>query len=388
MNKDNKRDLLVVDDDRLIRMVMGKYLENEGHRVMFAVNGREAQEMLAEQPFDLVLLDIEMPEINGYQVLERMMADPLLRDIPVIVTSALDQLDSVVRCIEMGAEDYLTKPVNRVLLKARIDASLEKKRLRDLQTAYLRRLEREMEIARQTQLSILPEHLPKTDNFSLGALMIPARAVGGDFYDVIDLGSQRWWIVVGDVSDKGLPAALFMTLTYSLLRAEAIRGVLPGEALRNVNRTMLEMNSTSMFVTILCGVFDAGNGTLAYARAGHPVPLVVSSDGQVLSLPRSNSQALGLFEQLWIDENAVQIPQEGLILLYSDGLSEAVDPAGHQFDEFQLPHFFQEQMEHDPQALCSQLWEAVGQFCGESPQQDDFTLVLIKSTQHRGGLSQ
>jgi PleD family two-component response regulator len=95
----------------------------------------------------MVLLDIEMPEMNGYQVLELVMADPFLRDIPVIVTSALEQLDSVVRCIEMGAEDYLTKPVNRVLLKARIDASLEKKRLRDQQTAHLQRLEREMEIA-------------------------------------------------------------------------------------------------------------------------------------------------------------------------------------------------------------------------------------------------
>lgn len=381
MTKIENHELLVVDDDRLIRMVMGKYLENEGHRVSFAVNGREALELLAKQPFDLVLLDIEMPEVNGYQVLKAMMGDPRWRDIPVIVTSALEELDSVVRCIEMGAEDYLTKPVNRVLLKARIDASLEKKRLRDQQTAYLRRLEQEMELARQTQLSILPEQLPQIDAFTLGASMIPARAVGGDFYDVIDLGDEKWGIVIGDVSGKGLPAALFMTLTYSLLRTEAAHHVPPGQALVNVNQTLLGMNSTSMFVTVLCGILDAKEGNFSYARAGHPHPMMISSGGDVLDCPPGNSQAIGLFEDLKVDQRTVKIPPGGMVLLYSDGLSEAADPAGNQFGEAQLPHFFRGQMENDPQALCSQLWEAVGQFCGESPQQDDFTLVLIKSVQ-------
>jgi len=109
----------------------------------------------------MVLLDIEMPEINGYQVLEQVIADPQLREIPIIVTSALEEIDSVVKCIEMGAEDYLTKPVNQVLLKARINASLDKKRLRDQRTRLLMRLEREMEIARKTQQSILPVYLPE-----------------------------------------------------------------------------------------------------------------------------------------------------------------------------------------------------------------------------------
>ena len=154
--------ILVVDDDRVNRMVLGRYLENEGHQVEFAVNGREALEKLRNSRFDMVLLDIEMPEMNGYQVLEQIRQEPLWRDMPVIVTSALEELDSVVRCIENGSEDYLVKPVNRVLLKARIDASLEKKRLRDQQTALLNQLEREMEIARKTQQSILPAYWQST----------------------------------------------------------------------------------------------------------------------------------------------------------------------------------------------------------------------------------
>jgi class 3 adenylate cyclase len=131
--------LLVVDDNKVNRLLLGRGLEQQGHVVDFAVNGRQALEKLRAQPFDLVLLDIEMPEMNGYQVLEQLVKDVHLRDTPVIVTSSLEELDSVVRCIELGAEDYLTKPVNPVLLRARINASLEKKRLRDTQKELVRR---------------------------------------------------------------------------------------------------------------------------------------------------------------------------------------------------------------------------------------------------------
>ncbi|MBW6465889.1 MAG: SpoIIE family protein phosphatase [Brevefilum sp.] len=374
-----KRNLLVVDDDPVNRMVMGKYLENEGHQVFYAINGYEALQVLGLKSVDMVLLDIVMPEMNGYQVLEQVVADPVLRDIPVIVISAIEHMDSVVRCIEMGAEDYLTKPINRVLLKARLDVCLEKKRLRDQQTAHLRRLEREMEIARQTQLSILPEELPQVTGYRLGALMIPARAVGGDFYDVIDLGGQQWGIVIGDVSGKGLPAALFMTLTYSLLRMEAAHHIPPGQALVNVNQTLLGMNSASMFVTVLCGILDAKEGSFSYARAGHPQPMIISSGGDVLDNPMGSSQAIGLFEDLQIDEQTVKIPPGGVVLLYSDGLSEATDSADRQFGEERLPLVLRDLIRQEPQAMCEGLWEEAQLYCGVNPQQDDFTLVVIKS---------
>jgi CheY-like chemotaxis protein len=123
----------VVDDNRVNRLLIGRALEQLGHRVSFAENGREALEALRRRPVDLVLLDIEMPEMNGYQVLEALAADPHLRDIPVVMMSSVEEVDSVARCIEMGAEDYLFKPVNPVLLRARVGSSLEKKRLRDQQ---------------------------------------------------------------------------------------------------------------------------------------------------------------------------------------------------------------------------------------------------------------
>jgi len=132
-------DLLVVDDNRVNRLLLGRTLEQLGHKVTFSENGREALEMLQQRRVDLVLLDIEMPEMNGYQVLETLAADPHLRDLPVVMMSSVEEIDSVARCIEMGAEDYLFKPVNPVLLKARIGASLEKKRLRDLQRELFRK---------------------------------------------------------------------------------------------------------------------------------------------------------------------------------------------------------------------------------------------------------
>ena len=129
--------ILVVDDNRMNRLKLSRSLEQQGHTVGLAEDGQQGLDMLRARPFDVVLLDIIMPGMDGYAVLERIKGDPRLQDIPVIIISALDEIDSVVRCIEMGAEDYLHKPFNPVLLRARLNASLQKKKLRDLEKAYL-----------------------------------------------------------------------------------------------------------------------------------------------------------------------------------------------------------------------------------------------------------
>lgn len=161
--------LLVVDDNKVNRLLLGRGLEQQGHQVDFAENGQQALDMLHESEFDLVLLDIEMPVMNGYQVLEKLAADLNLRDLPVIVTSALEELDGIVRCIEMGAEDYLNKPVNSVLLRARIEASLEKKRLRDQQRELIRRFAT-TEVAQDLEES----------GFALGGSFVNATAMFSD----------------------------------------------------------------------------------------------------------------------------------------------------------------------------------------------------------------
>ncbi|CAD5969185.1 Adenylate cyclase [Planktothrix tepida] len=149
--------VLIVDDNEVNRDLLAKRLQRQGYGVTVASNGFEALELMGSMSLDLVLLDIMMPQMNGYQVLETLKADPALRHIPVVMISAVNDIDSIVRCIELGAEDYLSKPFNPVLLKARINACLEKKRLRDQEQAYLKKLAEEQEKSERLLLNILPE---------------------------------------------------------------------------------------------------------------------------------------------------------------------------------------------------------------------------------------
>jgi class 3 adenylate cyclase len=172
--------ILIADDNRVNRLLLARGLEHEGHTVAFAEHGGEALDLLREQPFDLMLLDVLMPELDGYEVLAKLKDDPHLRDIPVIVTSALDEIDSVVRCLEMGAEDYLTKPVNAVLLNARIGASLEKKRLRDQQRELIGKF-----ATREVAEDLL------TSGFSLGGKHVDASAMFCDIRSFTTIAEAR-----------------------------------------------------------------------------------------------------------------------------------------------------------------------------------------------------
>jgi adenylate cyclase len=172
--------ILIADDNRVNRLLLARGLESEGHTIVFAEHGREALDLLRRQRFDLMLLDVLMPELDGYEVLAELKEDPHLRDLPVVVTSALDEIDSVVRCLEMGAEDYLTKPVNPVLLNARINASLEKKRLRDQQ--------REL-ISKFATKEVAEDLL--TSGFSLGGEYVEASAMFCDIRSFTTISESR-----------------------------------------------------------------------------------------------------------------------------------------------------------------------------------------------------
>ena len=187
--------LLLVDDNEDNRYTLNRRLQREGYaNLTSAVDGRQALELLGARSFDLVLLDVMMPDLNGYEVLERMRADDQLRHIPVIMISALDEIDSVIRCVELGAEDYLSKPFNPTLLRARVGASLEKKRLRDEIVTVLTALEYELESARKVQLGMVPIDfsVPTTaGQLEIFATLEPARQIGGDLYAASDRGCSR-----------------------------------------------------------------------------------------------------------------------------------------------------------------------------------------------------
>jgi sigma-B regulation protein RsbU (phosphoserine phosphatase) len=196
--------ILVVDDNDDNRYTLTLHLDLEGYRnVVTANDGEEAIERLRSEAFDLVLLDVMMPKVDGYHVLAWLKDQPRLRDLPIIMISALNEMNSVVRCIELGAVDYLLKPFNPVLLKARLGATLEKKRLRDQVNAHLARLESELEAARKLQVGMVPRVFPAPTPqwpVELFAMMEPAREVGGDLYDFFTLADGRLCFLIGDVS--------------------------------------------------------------------------------------------------------------------------------------------------------------------------------------------
>jgi sigma-B regulation protein RsbU (phosphoserine phosphatase) len=243
------------------------------------------------------------------------------------------------------------------------------------------KLEHELQIASEIQRGVLPEELPTYPGLDFGALMIPARQIGGDFYDFIPLDDQHIGVVVGDVCDKGVPAALFMTLTYSLLRAEAFRQSDPGVTLRAVNQNLLQINHSNQFVTLLYGVLDCATRRFHYIRAGHPSPLVLDGGYRPVEVPHGVGQPLGLFDNPRFDEQIIAIPPGGVLLIYSDGLSETVEDCKTAAALPELCSSLLSGQNLTAQAICDRLWQTVGQSPDTFQVRDDFTVVSLKNSQ-------
>ncbi|MEW5868779.1 MAG: SpoIIE family protein phosphatase [Chloroflexota bacterium] len=240
------------------------------------------------------------------------------------------------------------------------------------------RLERELQVAHQIQMSILPHKLPHLEGFDFGALMMPARAVGGDFYGMFPLGKDKVGVAVGDVTDKGVPAALFMAQTHALLRAEAHRGQSPAQTLRRVNHLLLEMSANSLFVTVLYGVLERQTRKFTYARAGHELPLVRSASGEIHLAPLGDGMPLGIFDDPDLDEYSFTLEEGSTILLYSDGATDIMDPQGRNFGMSRLQAVLAETDGLDGQNVCQQIFQELSAFQGDAAQFDDITLVAVK----------
>jgi len=265
------------------------------------------------------------------------------------------------------------KEKNRRLKKA-----YNQLRLAQDQIIEKEKLEKELEITRNIQKSILPESLPEVPGYEFGALMIPARYVGGDFYTFFKLPDDKWGIVVGDVSDKGVPASLFMALSYSLVRAEAMRGNSPVKALLKVNEHLLQMNSSCMFVTLVYGILDPENGDFHFARAAHPAPLLIDKKGNKEFIAMTSAQPLGVFETPPIDEKVIQVKPGSTLLLFSDGINETVNDQGVEFGYDSIHKVVAVNRGISAQDLCNELWNAVQSHGSGQLQQDDFTTFVIK----------
>lgn len=378
--------ILVVDDTEANRDLLARRLQREGHQTVTAENGRMALEMLGRDTFDLMLLDVMMPEMNGFELLERVKADDTLKHLPVILISALDDSENMARGIAMGADDFLPKPFNPHILKARVGASLARKRLHDREQMHAQAMERELAIARNIQSEFLPDHLPAIDGLDLVAWLQPARHVAGDFYDTFELpgsGTQRIAVVVADVCDKGVGAALFMAVSRSLLRVLSERilvaGGDPGAQLVQLIKTLNDYSAithdrANMFATLFFGILDAGSGELAYVNGGHEPPLITGARGVRAELAPTGP-AVGMLPGLdFAAKSELIAPGESLIL-YTDGVTDAHDSDGLRFSRQHLLDVVA-QPAASAQAMVTRIRDAVQAHAHDTPAYDDITLLV------------
>jgi sigma-B regulation protein RsbU (phosphoserine phosphatase) len=239
------------------------------------------------------------------------------------------------------------------------------------------RLERELQVAAEIQTSILPQELPRVPGYDFGALMVPAQLVGGDFYDVFLLDRERVGFVIGDVADKGIPSAIFMARTHALIMADAIHGAAPAHVLRSVNGHLIRLEQSNQFVTVLLGILDLKTGDFSYARAGHELPLFLAPDGSVQTLPHTTGQAVGMFEELILDEKSFSLSPGGTLLLFTDGLTDCCSPQGEPFGHEGSRELLGGLAARTGQEVCDALWGGLEAYMSNAVQEDDVTLVAI-----------
>jgi sigma-B regulation protein RsbU (phosphoserine phosphatase) len=240
------------------------------------------------------------------------------------------------------------------------------------------RLEHEVALARQIQETFLPDHLPQFPNWDLAAIWRPARQVGGDFYDVFELAGGRLGLFIADVSDKGIPAALFMAMTRTLVRAVVYDTISPAEVMRRVNELIIPDNQQSMFVTAAYGVLTIASGELVYTNAGHNPPIWWCAQTGKLETLRRTGAALGVMEKVSMEERSIRLVPGDTLLLYTDGLSEAFSPEGEIYGEERLCALVPSISAAPLGEFLERIEKSVAEFMGPVPAADDLTMLALK----------
>jgi serine phosphatase RsbU (regulator of sigma subunit) len=397
--QDAKEDILVVDDVPNNLRLLSNMLTENGYKVRSVINGHMALMAARAAPPDLILLDINMPGMNGYQVSEHLKADRKTRDVPIIFISGLDETEDKVRAFAVGGVDYVTKPFQVAEVLARVKTHLALRRLQielqrandDLERRVEERtaqnvqlavekgqLERELQMAHEVQTSFLPHEVPQIPGWEVVARWQPAREVSGDYYDFVPRRDGHLGLVIADVAGKGMPAALFMVLTRSIIRASLGLAQLPEQGITSANRLLCADAAGGMFVTLLYALLNPESGQLTYVNAGHEPPLLYRADGGQLTELRPTGMALGVVEDTPYEQRTVQLDPGDFCVLYTDGLTDVIDAQERDFGIERLQRVLLEH-QHAPAAdIATALERAVADFAGPSAPFDDVALVVIK----------
>lgn len=377
--------ILVVDDEpdleSLIRQRFRRRIRKGELNFVFAHDGVQALEALEKhEDIELIMTDINMPRMDGLTLLNELKANrPRVR---AVVVSAYGDMRNIRTAMNRGAFDFITKPIDFSDLELTIEKTLT--HLEVMRDALKHRnqlvaLHQELRVARNMQMSILPQKFPKTAHCETHAVMTPAQDVGGDFYDVFYLPDSRIGVVMADVSGKGVPAALFMMVSRTLVKGHAVSALGPGEVLTRINNLLVEDNESAMFVTLLYGVLD-GEGKFTYANAGHCAPYLVRPGGEPREMPLTAGIALGVAPDFTYTEDTVALESGDSVFLYTDGVPEAERDDKVLFENERLEKALSEVADRTPEEMNQAVVAKVREFTGGEHQSDDITCLTLRYT--------
>ena len=370
--------ILIVDDVKANVDVLVGALRDE-YKLSVAIDGEGALRSIEKSPPDLVLLDIVMPGIDGYEVCRRLRAAAATRELPIMFLSSLEDVKDKTRGFEVGANDYVTKPFEVLEVKARVRSLLKAKAYADAVKAAA---ERDLRIAREIQMGILPADVSarvRGTGLDVHALLEPAQQVGGDLYEVLRLADDRVMVAVGDVSGKGIPAALFMAVTMTLLRTMGRQSARPDEILRRVNDELLEQNPRGMFVTLQCLVFDVREPPGQLRQRGAPLRRSCSRPAsRPARSSRPSGRVIGMLPDNPVTAETLELAPGETLVLFTDGVSEAFDPDQQLFGEERLLEHLAKQPGRNAKETTLSVLEAVRRHAAGAKQSDDITVMAVR----------
>ncbi len=395
-------EIMVVDDTPNNLRLLAKILKNQGYKVRPVPNGKLALAAIKVSAPDLILLDINMPGINGYEVCSQLKGSENTREIPVIFLSAMHETIDKVKAFEVGGVDYITKPfqVEEVLVRVKTHLNLYllqrkmeetnnnleaivKHRTNELLKLKILKhgFELELKIAKGIQSSLLPNKIvPFNDKVAIFAETKSAKRVGGDFYDYCSIDQNRIFFCIGDVSGKGIPAALFMAIIKTLIKIEAKRLKSPVDIIVTVNSFLLDENDTCMFASVFCGIIDIDSGKMTYCNAGHTAPVFCPHDGKYTFLPIHNDTVVGVLplEKKDYFTGKIELKQGDRLFLYSDGITEAVNKNKEEFTGERLLKVLNKTGTIESSKTLDFVKADLLKHMGSEPQADDITAMVLE----------
>lgn len=383
---DSRIRILVVDDEIDLEQLMLQRMRREIRRgryeFEFAHNGAEALELLRkDNGFDIVLSDINMPVMDGLTLLSQIPdVDP---DIRAVMVSAYGDMENIRTAMNHGAFDFVTKPIDFTDLKTTIERTIENLTLwRNALSARdkLVALQNELDVARKMQQDILPKSFPDSEVFDLHASMLPALSVGGDFFDVYEFDDGRVGVAIADVSGKGVPAAMFMMASRTLLKACAAISTSPATVVEQVNTMLSDENDAMTFVTLLYGIYDPRTKEFMYANGGHNPPVIVKPNMTTELLESTGGVALGVMQDFKYQENTVALEPGSMIVFYTDGVVEAEREDKELFEMDRFCQILQSNTFKDAEEVTNEVFSKVKEFAGGNPQSDDITCLVLRTT--------